>query len=301
MFDNISFQIENYSQADFQSLIENWILAEPKVRSNWLQVDWHNLRINYFPRQLLLKASNSLHKFFNAEILGIGEVNNDDFTFNKVVETIRYLQEAFKTSPDKMRLVGRFEYGVNISTADVKPFDIIDRYQSIVTTATNPFHAFYNPYGKPYGKFCAFTHYSVKCYDKGKQMGISGGNIFRYEIVHNSAIQTKKIFQKAIPTLNDLGDKTIWQRCYKFIRKTLESIRVLAFPQDGVDAYSKTLAYSFATLNRDFRKSLKQNFKLLVEAHDRVKYNSHSPHTLINKGIEDKFNLIFNQDSAFII
>ena len=101
--------------------------------------------------------------------------NDDDFTFSKVEATIKYLQVIFNRSISEMKLIGHFEYGVNINTGALKPFDaIIVRYQSIVTTATNPFYVFYNKSGKPYSKFCSFTHYTVKCYDKAKQMGLYG-------------------------------------------------------------------------------------------------------------------------------
>lgn len=295
MFDNISFQIENYSQSDFKSLLKNWVLAEPKDRGNWLQVDWHNLRINYFPRQLILKASNSLHKFFNAEITGIGEVNHNDFTFSQVVETVRYLEDAFNRTCNEIKLFGKLEYGLNINTGQIKPFEIIDRYQSMVTTTTNPFYIFNNPYGKPYSKFCPFTHYSIKCYDKGKQMGLSGVNIMRYEVVHNSSTQTKIIFGKTDITLRDLTKLSIWKKCNEFIQKSYLSIRFLAFPTDGIEMYTKTLCYSLAIVNKDFKSALTNKIKQLKEAHNALRQKSDSPHYIITSGLINGFKLLLDE------
>lgn len=289
MFDNISFQIENFNNKDFNLFLENCNLEKPKS-GNWMQFDWQNLRVNYFPKQSLIKVSNSLHKFYNAQIEGIGDVNHNDFTFTQVEETVNYLQTAFGRNSNEMKLYGRFEYGFNINTGSLKPYDIIDRYQSIVTTATNPFNVFYNKHGKPYSKFCSFTTYSIKCYDKGKQMGLVGTNIMRYEVVHNSSIKTREVFQKTNITLKDLTVKETWEKCYAFILKSYNSIRILAFPNDGIDLYTKTMCYSLATVNKDYKKSIKEILPQLKIAHDSLKQKTDSPHALVSKGLTKKYD-----------
>lgn len=294
MYDSITFQIKEFSLEEFYYLTENCIREKPKSLGNRLQVDWKNLRINYFPKTRIIRVSNSLHKFYNSQILSLGIINSNDYTFENVSETVKYLESVFQRNCKEMKILGRFEYGFNIETGDYKPYaDIIERYQSVVTTATNPFHAFYNKSGKPYSKFCAFTHYTIKCYDKGKQSGLFGTNILRYEIVNHSAVKTKDLFEKDYISLADLTSKKIWNNCYCSIMKSFDSIRVLAFPSDGIELYTKTLCYSYSILNKDFKKSLKPIIPELKLLHDNLKESSSSPHSMIRKRIQEKYmNLI---------
>lgn len=211
MVDNLTFYIENFEKQDFNRLMEENIQKLPINRDdNFYQTDWQNLRIKYFPNQKKIKVYNSLHKFFNSEIVGLGMVNHNEFTMSQVNETINYLESAFNRSAKEMKIMGRFEFGINVNTQSVKPFDIIQRYQSIVTTATNEFNVMYNKNGKSTCKFCSFSHYTVKCYDKMKQMGVSGANILRYEMVNHSSIKTKQVFAKDDVNLEDLLDNNIW-------------------------------------------------------------------------------------------
>ena len=209
VFDKLSFKVEDFQEKEFNRLISDWVKKEPSAVGNGRYlVDWHNLRINYFPNQKLVKVSNSLHKFYNSEISGLGMCSHDDYTYTKVEETVYLLQEVFNKSSREINLYGRFEYGFNIDTSSLRPFeDIIERCQSIVTTTTNPFYVMYNKNGKPYTKFCSFTHYNVKAYSKNKEMGLTGKNIFRLEIVNHSSNKTKEVFGRQDISLEDLTDK----------------------------------------------------------------------------------------------
>lgn len=290
MFDNISFEIENFEKKDFNNLIENYIQKQPNKRGEeWFQIDWQNLRINYFPNQKKIKVCNSIHKFYNSQIAGLGLVNHNDFTMNQVNETVNYLETAFNRSANEMKLLGRFEYGININTESVKPFDIIDRYQSIVTTATNSFNVMYLRNGKSTCKFCSFSHYTVKAYDKLKQMGVTGSNILRYELVHHSAIKTKQVFGKSNITVEDLIDTAIWDKCFRNIQNTYDSIRMIGFPSDGATLYAKTLCYSFSTLNKDYKHYLKKVMCELKVAHDTIKESSSNPHSMVRNKLTKNY------------
>ncbi|WP_159798883.1 hypothetical protein [Flavobacterium sp. MK4S-17] len=290
MYDSVTFQIEEFSPEEFNHLTEYCIQETPKPLGDRLQIDWGNLRINYFPKTSIIKVSNSLHKFYNGQILGLGAINSNDYTMSNLTETVEYLELAFQRDCNEMKILGRFEYGFNIVTGDYKPYaDIIERFQSVVTTATNPFNVFYNKSGKPYSKFCSFTHYTIKCYDKGKQSGLYGTNILRYEIVHKSSVKTKNVFGWKDISLADLLKKEIWDKCYTVIMKSFDSIRVLAFPSDGIEAYTKTLCYSYSMLNKDFKKNLKPMMAEFKLVHDNLKESSSSPHSLIRKKMKEKF------------
>ncbi len=285
MFDNISFTIEKFEPKDFVRLTENYTQNDPLNKGDWFQTDWQNLRINYYPNQKKVRVSNSLHKFYNSEIVGLGTYNHNDYTMSQVNETILYLENAFNRSSKDMKLIGRFEFGINVNTQSVKPFDIIDRYQSMVTTATNSFNLMYNKTGKSTCKFCSFSHYTIKCYDKMRQMGLSGDNILRYEMVHHSSIKTREVFKKEEISLEDLMDNVIWNNCHERLVKSYDSIRMIGFPSDGANNYAKTLCYSFATLNKDYKMHLKNIMNELKEAHDVVKNSSENPHCMVREGL----------------
>ncbi len=296
MFDNISFTIDNFEKEDFDNLIENYIQKQPNKRGEeWFQCNWANLRINYFPNQRKIKITNSLHKWYNSEILGIGLINHNDFKKSQVIESVNFLENAFNRPASEMRFLGRFEYGININTHSINPYDIIDRYISSITTSVNPFYAFYNKYGKPYSKFCSFTNYNIKAYDKSKEAGITNSNIFRFEIVHHNSIRTRKVFEKSNISMEDLTDDDIWEKCFSSILNCYNSIRVLGFPDCGTENYAKTLCYSYPTVRKDYKNYLKKHKNELKEAHDFVKNSENNPHFLIRDGLLNNFQkLILN-------
>lgn len=295
MFDNASFILEKFEKKDFNRLIEDFVQKNPLERVNWLQTDWQNLRINYYPNQKKIKVSNSLHKFYNSEIIGLGMYNHNEYTMSQVNETINYLENALNRSSNKMKILGRFEFGINVNTESVKPFDIIDRYQSLVTTATNSFNLMYNKTGKSTCKFCSFSHYTVKCYDKMKQMGVAGNNILRYEMVHHSSIRTREVFKKEDISLEDLLDNSIWNNCHNRLINSYDSIRMIGFPSDGLNNYVKSLCYSYSTLNKDYKLQLKNVMSELKKAHDMIKNSSTNPHSMVREGLVNNYQrLILN-------
>lgn len=295
MFDNLSISIENFETKDFYNLIENHVKKYPKKRTEgWFQSDWQNLRINYFPNQKKIRLTNSIHKFYNSEIFGLGVINHNNFTMSQVTETISYLETAFNRSSSEMRILAAFEYGLNIDTENLNPYnDIIERYQSCVTTATNPFYAFYNKTGKPYAKFCAFTHYKIKAYNKSKQSKLYDKNILRFEIVNHSSTRTREVFGKENIFLEDLNNVNIWNSCFETLIKAYDSIRVLAYPIDGIEAYTKTLCHSFPTLKHDYKKELRNISHNLKQVHDTLKNSLNNPHGTVRKKLVENYqNLI---------
>lgn len=111
MFDNISFEIKGFREKDFNYLVSYWIKKEPKTGNGRYLIDWNNLRINYFTNQHLIKVSNLLHKFYNAEISGLGLINYDNYIYTKLEETVNLIQSAFNRSSRECKLLERFEYG----------------------------------------------------------------------------------------------------------------------------------------------------------------------------------------------
>lgn len=274
---------------DFEKFIQNSVQNQPINKGQYFQTNWRNLRISYFPNQEKIKISNSLHKFFNAEILKYGLVNHNDFTKSNVCETIHLLEDVFDRSSSEMKLIGRFEYGLNINTNSIKPYDIIERYTSIVTTSVNPFYAFYNKQGKPYSKFCSFTNYNVKAYDKSKEAGLTSSNIFRFEIVHHTSTKTKQVFGKRNVTLEDLKSKIVWDKCFRTLVNSYNSIRMLGFPERGVSDYAKMLCYSHPLICKDYKDDLRKIKKELKEVHDATLNSIDNPHSIIKNGLINSY------------
>jgi len=294
MFDNISFEIHNYSQSDFETLVAKISCEVVVQRAAKFIVNWHNLRINYYPNVHIIKVTNSLHKFYNAEIAKLGAVNYNDFTRSQLIETVSYLEDMFDRKATEMKILGRFEYGLNIHTYDVKPFIIIDRYQSIVTTAKNPFYAQPNPYGKPYGKYCSFTEYTVKFYDKGKEGGVPTKNILRYEIVHHSILKSRAVLGKHQLTMADLIDEENWKKLFKMLEHTYDRIRMLPFKTDDIGEYTKILFYSSPTVSNDYKDAFKPIAQELENAHSRMIYDNSNPHSYLKENITKKMNYLLN-------
>ena len=289
MFDNFSVVIDDYKKEEFKNLLENHVKEAPIKRRNYFQVNWRNLRVKYFPNQRRIKISNSLHKWYNSEIVGIGEINYNDFTQSQVKEAIFHLEIAFNRNASEMRLLGLFEYGININTNSIRPYEIIDRYASIVTTYANPFYPFYSRYGKSYSKFCAFSTYKVKAYDKSKEAGLASSKIFRFEIVHHNAIKTRQIFGKRNVTLEDLRNIEIWDKCFNSLISSYNSIRMLGYPDNGIDDYAKMLCYSHPIIRKDYKSDLKKIRKELKDTHDSFMNSKGNPHSLIKIGLSNNY------------
>ncbi|HBK82740.1 MAG TPA: hypothetical protein DDZ41_03950 [Flavobacterium sp.] len=293
MFDGVSLEVRNFTHENFNQFLENIGQINNCNYSRGRKiVFWSNLRVYYFSNENVLRIQNSLHKFYNSEINNFGLYNHDDFTYSKVEITINYIENKLNVSSNEIYLKGKFEYGLNIQTFKYNPFkDIIDRFQSIVTTATNPFYVLYNENGKPFLKFCSFNQYKIKIYDKGKQMELqSRSKIMRYEIVNHNSIKTKKVFNKSIITLNDLLDKEIWNRCFYQLLKSYNNIRVLPFPDEvSIGDYSKCLLYSSLIFKNDYYKVYKKNYKDLKLVHNSIKNNESGVYFLIRQKLEDNY------------
>ncbi len=290
MFDSVSFKIENFQKGDFTHLLENYVCKEPKNFGNKFSVDWQNLRINFYPDARIVNVKNSLHKFFNREIQKNELENSDEFTRPNLIRTISFLEEGFSRKSEEMKLFGKLEYGLNIPTGTLRPYeDIISRYQSIVKNFTVPFYDFYNPLGKPYSKFCPFTHFTVKCYEKTKQMRVTKTNVMRYEIANKSLEEIRRLFQKENVTVADLKKRQIWINCLEKLLEIYDLIRVIPTEQDGEELYSQMLCYSNPLVRKDFKKNLAKHQNRLKMIHDDYKNNKNNVHSIVKQSIENQY------------
>ena len=295
MFDSVNFKIENFQKQDFAHLIENYVCKEPQNFGNKFLVDWQNLRINFYPETKIVNVKNSAHKFFNREIEKNDLGNSDDFTRPNLIRTISLLEEGFSREAKEMKLFGRLEYGINIPTGKLHPYDdIICRYQSIVKNFTNPFYDFYNPKGKVFAKFCPFSNYTVKCYSKGHQMGISKMNVLRYEIANHTLEETRRLFKKADVSVEDLKKKQIWILCLEKLLEIYELIRVIPTGEDGEELYSQMLCYSNSLIRKDFKQNLAKYQNTLKEVHDNYKNSKNNVHSVVKESLDEQYSKLID-------
>lgn len=143
----------------------------------------------------------------------------------------------------------------------------------------------FNKNGKPFTRFCSFSQYHVKAYDKGREISFIGNNILRFEIVH---IKTKEIFKKEEITLEDLTDKRIWEHCFNHIINIYNHIRVFVLPGDGINTYSKCLLYSLPIFNKDFRNIVTKRYEDLKNVHNSLKNSG--VHLMIKNNLIYKYH-----------
>lgn len=310
MFDNISFKLKNFSRSRFDNLLSNNIESNYVNRDliygkDRLHIRWKNLRIEYYPHQRELWIKNSIHKFYNAQILNWGEFNHDDYKYSSFKETVEYFCEILECNPSDLKLFGRFEYGLNINLKS-NPFEIINRFESIVTTASNPFYTVSNPNGKPFERICHFTDYSVKFYDKSKQAQISG-KILRFEIANNKISETRKLLGKENLSFEDLLDKNNWNKCFTKLIKTYNLVRKVPLAENlTAEEYAYIKAYTDPLLMKDHKAILnnerlyKKVFQHCGKVYYEVLEKKGSFFTELKLSFEKKYEELVKSENADI-
>jgi hypothetical protein len=156
-----------------------------------------NIKISQSKRVVI---SGSIHKFLKDE-------NYTDFSFANLQRAIKELSQVFNFIPSEA-CVHRLEFGVNVHT-HFNPFDFCNH---VIAFNGNSFHPFKTHSGLKIGFEASTQRYSIKVYDKGKQL-TKHRNILRFEIsVDKMAFLTKAGVNVVyltdllnIDTLNKLG------------------------------------------------------------------------------------------------
>jgi hypothetical protein len=156
-----------------------------------------------------VQLSGSLHKFTND-----GIHNYDDFTYERLVETIGKVSALLETAPDRLT-IHNIEFGVNIRL-DSEPKLFLDKILN---------YCYKLPETKPFsskGQLMQWDHqnYIVKVYNKKRQCRIDT-NILRFEVkimamVHLAGVE--------IRTLADLLDKAKLRRLGVELYKTYQGL-----------------------------------------------------------------------------
>lgn len=135
----------------------------------------------------------SLHTFKNG-----GGTNADNFTFDELQRVINDLQTNYNINPSTTN-IQHLEIGVNIPL-DYSPEIVI---KSVISHRGRAFTPLYDRKRHRVGKVCERSNYTLKLYDKGKQVG-TGANILRFEYV---AHRQRNLEPCGVRTLADLTNR----------------------------------------------------------------------------------------------
>lgn len=307
MIDNITIRT-SYNDQDFERLTHRLGLFAP-IDSDKIKVDWSNLRFKYYPNNQVLTLSNSLHKFYNLEFneLLMSPVNHNNFSYSDFYTVASYLSEwVFQKSLNELNISSRFEFGFNISTDSHKPFDLLSKFQSCVTTHVNEFFTV-EPYkGKPIQRNCRFSDWYIKGYDKGKQVGLNNINLLRFEIVVTEMRKLRQVLGTQTTTLNDICNPLAWHTLFKFLISTYDNIRKV--PQIDrivlpVDEIHSIYGYCNKLLRADLKQHLSDHhFEILNKqnktVYDRFNLSDNNYHNVIRQKMYNNYALLVPESSG---
>lgn len=307
MIDNLTIRT-NCDNQEFERLTNRLGLLVP-IDSDKVRFDWSNLRFNYYPNNQVLTLSNSLHKFYNVEFNDLIKqpINHNDFSFANFCTVAYYLSEAvFEKSLDDLHISSRFEFGFNISTDSHKPFDLLLKFQSCVTTHANEFFTV-EPYkGKPIQRNCRFSDWYIKGYDKGKQAGLNNINLLRFEIVVTEMRKLRQVLGTQTTTVNDVCKQSAWHTLFKFLISTYDNIRKI--PQIeriilSIDEIYSIYGYSNKLLRSDLKQNLTDHYFQIINKQNKIVYDKfnlddHNYHNIIRQKMHIKYASLAPESSC---
>lgn len=250
-----------------------------------------------------------MHGYFNAMHSNMQQwLNHNDFTFfDFQIVCESWSKVIFERPLEDFELSTNFEVGLNIELERFKPFDVIARYMSYVTTSINEFYTCPPPglKGKPIQRMCYLSDYKLKGYDKSKQADIIiAEDLLRYEVIYT---ELRKIRQTLdVPKLSkisllDLNDQHIWHKLFCDLLKTYDAIKKIPLIPDGypmTDVY-KIHAYCNKIQADDIKNCIgKTDYnKLRAELKNVYDYYDQLPdnyHQIVRAKLVNKYNSLIN-------
>ncbi|MBS1669199.1 MAG: hypothetical protein JST58_17635 [Bacteroidetes bacterium] len=207
---------------------------------------------------LALLVSGSIHKYHN-----LGEHNADQFTFERLVQSIDSFTDLFSI-PAKECYIHGIEVGLNL----ILEYPVIRVLKNVVCHAYKPF-SFLSERSIRNGIVCTHSKYRVKVYDKSKVSGVSCGNTLRFEVAID---KMEKIAAYQIKTLADLQDK---YKVYPLINLLKDALNDIVFTDSSMNIrilseheQKQFLHFSnpktWQTLSKHQRCRAKKTFKKLL-------------------------------------
>jgi hypothetical protein len=305
MIDNAKFIINNYSNKEFELLTERLDIICP-IDKDKVSFNLHKLRVTYFANASQLHIQNSLHCFYNATYGQLKNwVNYNDFNIADLqVVSTGWSEIIFERPVQDFIMSTRFEFGLNIELDQYSPFEVIERYQSYVTTSTSPFYTCPPRKGKPLQRMCSMSDYGLKLYDKSEQAGISERGLLRYEIVYTEIRKVRKMLNlpfNSIISLKDLTDLDNWDKLFYGMMDMYDAIKKIPlitgeFPLADIN---HVYGYCNKLMADDMKRNINLNTADKMRAALKVVYNKYnlSPtnyHQVVRQKMINKYHSLTN-------
>ncbi len=226
------------------------------------QCQYKNLLLTLNERELIV--TNSLHKLIKGN-------NYSDFRFNELISAVNEIEKITGIPASEFK-IRKLEFAVNI-TVPIQATDYLSKFSDYKGREFDKMRDNKLWYGIKY----IFTEYSLKIYDKSKQVKIAdridiNQNILRFEVVYNCQ---RKL--TAIDNLSDLKDvKKISVLFNQFI-SMIKRINCIG-NEDFTNFKNSDRERYFAGKNPEYWKSLKShnintyktNKKRFIEIQNKV-------------------------------
>lgn len=244
----------------------------------------HNMKFTIYDSGLII-IRGSLHTLHNARHNRKNKysqpMNHDDFTYEKLSETIKYLMEEFNLNPDETR-VHHIEFGVNLTSLPFPTHLVLD---SLIVYKNKPFTPMRIKH-RGQGKECHFTQAGIKIYDKAMQNKLPC-DILRFEVkvTKMQALQKNKKLH-----LSDLLNESTWELFTRKILSELESCIISdTVDQTLLDERERIIFIAcenprtWKQIEKSKRYRYKKTYNNLINQHGEFKIKSHLKKEIYNK------------------
>lgn len=188
----------------------------------WIQrATWKNLEIETKERFSdggeLIPVKTSIRRSMHKWYLGY---NAGQFKYQDVCDAIELLTRTLKITPEKCRIKG-IEYALNLHTSFDVSKTLKNNFIAHRTGKTPPGET---DYQNGYMFRVGYSHYQVKCYDKGRESK-TPGNILRVEIRITEGCK-----HPFIKTLADVTRPEVWHKMGEQILKSANGLIIIDNP-----------------------------------------------------------------------
>jgi hypothetical protein len=304
MLDNVGLELSSVRMEEYNQIIKNLQVERPEDSEKMI-VKWNGMHISYYPNILKLTIANSLHKLYNLLFNDLRDNNTNDFHLadcNALTECLSAIY--FNRSPKEFRVCGGLEFGMNINTGEIKPFDIVKRWLSY---NGKEIYASLPRKGIPIQKMSCHSDYRIKGYNKSMQSGIYGlckSNIFRYEIVVHQPRKIRQIMGlegNSFISLDEINQHNTWVSFYKHLMSTYDKICKAPLLKEGIAEEDLNLlhGYIYPLMAEDRKLTMSKSSYNKWRAKAKnvyIKYDTNelNVHNFVRKKLEQKFVDISN-------
>lgn len=238
-----------------------------------------------------LEIANSLHKVAHSG------ANHADFTFNELVQTLEYIGDTLDIDFLNAKIIGRFEFGVNIEVDVASEFyEMAHAYR---TCKSMPMHS----NGKKYGANFHLSNYAVKIYSpyqkvilKDRMKPAFQENIIRFEIAANSCyLRQRKVNLNTVKDLTNIKNLLTLGKILKDISKQINFVPMMPIGLNMQDAEIWLLFKCVTeTQLKHFRKRQPKTYYRHKERFEEMLKKCDTNTDFFSSAIEEKWTELLN-------